>query len=82
MNHADKETAVHRFCYEIHDRLRAHLATLVCAYNFARHLWTLKRPNSLRTHWNSLAKRAETLYKKSASSFSGTKQIFKEGIQH
>jgi transposase-like protein len=41
MNRTIKEATVRRYYYESHDRLRAHLATFLEAYNFARRLKTL-----------------------------------------
>ena len=42
MNRTLKEATVRRYYYESHDRLRAHLATFLDAYNFAKRLKTLK----------------------------------------
>jgi transposase-like protein len=42
MNRTIKEATVHRYYYDCYDRLRAHLATFLDAYNFARRLKTLK----------------------------------------
>jgi transposase InsO family protein len=41
MNRTIKEATVRRYYYESHDRLRAHLATFLDAYNYARRLKTL-----------------------------------------
>lgn len=41
MNRTIKEATVRRYYYDSHDRLRAHLATFIEAYNFARRLKTL-----------------------------------------
>ena len=42
MNRTIKEATVRRYYYDSHDQLRAHLATFLDAYNFARRLKTLK----------------------------------------
>src|SRR3954447_18587346 len=42
MNRAIKDATVRRYHYDSHDQLRAHLATFVQAYNYARRLKTLK----------------------------------------
>jgi hypothetical protein len=42
MNRTIKEATVRRYYYENHQRLRAHLATFIDAYNFAKRLKTLK----------------------------------------
>ena len=42
MNRTLKEATVCRYHYETHDALRAHLGTFLDAYNFARHLKTLR----------------------------------------
>lgn len=42
MNRTLKEATVRRYHYESHDRLKAHLAAFVDAYNFAKRLKTLK----------------------------------------
>jgi transposase InsO family protein len=41
MNRTIKEATFRRFCYDSHDRLRAHLADFINAYNFAKRLKTL-----------------------------------------
>jgi transposase InsO family protein len=41
MNRTIKEATVRRYYYESHDRLRAHLATFLDAYSYARRLKTL-----------------------------------------
>lgn len=41
MNRTIKEATVRRYYYESHDRLRAHLATFLDAYNYAKRLKTL-----------------------------------------
>ncbi|ESY46362.1 hypothetical protein X744_29810 [Mesorhizobium sp. LNJC372A00] len=41
MNRTIKEATVRRYYYENHDRLRAHLATFLDAYNFAKRLKSL-----------------------------------------
>ena len=41
MNRTIKEATVRRYYYESHDRLRAHLATFLDAYNFAKRLKSL-----------------------------------------
>src|SRR4029077_16784600 len=42
MNRPVKEATVNRYHYDSHEQLRAHLADLVTAYNFARRLKILK----------------------------------------
>ena len=42
MNRTIKDATVRRYHYDSHDQLRAHLATFVQAYNYARRLKTLK----------------------------------------
>ena len=42
MNRTIKEATVRRFYYETHESLRAHLATFLDAYNFARRLKSLR----------------------------------------
>ena len=42
MNRTIKDATVKRFYYETHHQLRSHLADFVTAYNFAKHLKTLK----------------------------------------
>jgi Integrase core domain len=42
MDRTIKEATVQRFYYASHQQLRQHLADFVKAYNFARHLKTLK----------------------------------------
>jgi transposase InsO family protein len=42
MNRTLKEATVRRYYYQSHDKLRAHLAAFVDAYNFAKRLKTLK----------------------------------------
>jgi hypothetical protein len=42
MNRTLKEATVRRYYYDSHDRLRAHLAAFLDAYNFAKRLKTLK----------------------------------------
>lgn len=42
MNRTIKEATVRRYYYDSHDRLRAHLADFVSAYNFGKRLKTLK----------------------------------------
>jgi transposase InsO family protein len=42
MNRTIKEATVRRYYYDSHDRLRAHLADFLAAYNFAKRLKTLK----------------------------------------
>jgi len=42
MNRTIKEATVRRYYYDCHDRLRAHLANFLDAYNFAKRLKTLK----------------------------------------
>lgn len=42
MNRTLKEATVRRYYYDSHDRLRAHLAVFVDAYNFGKRLKTLK----------------------------------------
>lgn len=41
MNRTIKEATVHRYHYDSHNQLRAHLSDFVAAYNFARRLKTL-----------------------------------------
>lgn len=43
MNRTIKEATVKRFYYEAHGQLRQHLDDFIVAYNFARHLKTLRR---------------------------------------
>src|SRR3546814_14909087 len=42
MNRTIKEATVRRYYYDSHDRLRAHLADFLAAYNFAKRLKALK----------------------------------------
>jgi hypothetical protein len=42
MNRIIKDATVRRFYYDIHDSLRAHLATFLDAYNFAKRLKSLR----------------------------------------
>jgi hypothetical protein len=42
MNRTIKEATVRRFYYDIHERLRAHLATFLEAYSYAKRLKTLQ----------------------------------------
>jgi hypothetical protein len=42
MNRTIKDATVRRFYYETHNNLRAHLATFLNAYNFAKHLKSLR----------------------------------------
>ncbi len=42
MNRTIKDVTVKRYHYDIHEQLRAHLATFVDAYNFGRRLKTLR----------------------------------------
>ena len=42
MNRTIKDATVRRYYYDSHDRLRAHLANFLDAYNFAKRLKTLK----------------------------------------
>src|SRR3546814_2530481 len=42
MNRTIKEATVRRYYYDSHDRLRAHLADFLAAYNFAKRLQALK----------------------------------------
>ena len=42
MNRTIKEATVRRYYYDSHERLRAHLADFLAAYNFAKQLKTLK----------------------------------------
>ena len=41
MNRTIKEATVRRYYYDSHERLRAHLATFLDAYNYAKRLKTL-----------------------------------------
>ena len=41
MNRTIKEATVRRYYYDCHDRLSAHLATFLEAYNYAKRLKTL-----------------------------------------
>jgi transposase InsO family protein len=42
MNRTIKEATVHRYYYDTHQQLRAHLDDFIAAYNFARRLKTLR----------------------------------------
>jgi hypothetical protein len=42
MNRTIKEATVKRYYYQSHDHLKQHLHTFLTAYNFAKHLKTLK----------------------------------------
>ena len=42
MNRTIKDATVHRYYYDTHDQLRAHLALFLTAYNYARRLKTLR----------------------------------------
>ena len=41
MNRTIKDATVHRYYYQSHEQLQAHLDTFLCAYNFAKRLKTL-----------------------------------------
>ena len=42
MNRTIKDATVRRFYYETHERLRAHVAIVLDAYNFAKRLKSLR----------------------------------------
>ena len=61
MNRTLKEATVKRYHYDTHRQLKAHLAAFLDAYNFAKRLKTLTRPHTLRSHLQSLGRRAGPL---------------------
>ncbi len=69
------EAAVKRSYYETHEQLRSHLADVVTAYNFARHLKTLKGLNTLRIHLFGMVKTTRTLQKRFNPSNPVTKHL-------
>ena len=42
MNRTLKEATVRRYHYDSHGQLRGHLASFLAAYNYAKHLKTLR----------------------------------------
>lgn len=48
MNRTIKEATVQRYHYDTHEQLRRHLADFVTAYNFARRLKNLLKPDAVR----------------------------------